>query len=465
MRPSLVHTLPVLLAASLQAAEFVIEERPFTIEAAFTATAIPEGDGVPLRLDAKTWEDFRIVRIASHGTNAKKGDLLVKFDATGIDRKLEDTRRAVSASELAVARTEQELKTLQETAPHKLDVLRRAAEIAKQDHAYFTKTGRKATEETAARELERKKQMLANQQEDLKQLAKMHAADNLTEESETIILARHKDDVAAAEFALRMETLDYQRALEVNLPREAITVAHNERDSAIALRTAEDEVPRGIELKKLELAALKAHLQREQQSLIELEQDRALFEFKAPAAGVFYHGPIENGRWSPGDAVKNLVEGGRPALRRSFAGFIPASATLALVAFVGEADARALKPGLTGTAILTGRDDLEIPVRLTALSAVPETDGSFRADLSATWPKEATPVTGNSARIHMIAYHQERALAIPTDALSHGPKGWTVEVKLTDGKSELRPVKRGRVSGSHTEILSGLEIGQVILAP
>ena len=40
----------------------------------------------------------------------------------------------------------------------------------------------------------------------------------------------------------------------------------------------------------------------------ELEQDRKLFEFKAPADGLFYHGSIENGTWSTGDLIKTLVQ-------------------------------------------------------------------------------------------------------------------------------------------------------------
>ena len=465
IRPSPAHLLAILMAANLHAAEVVIEERPFTIEVEFVATVMPEKDVMPLLLDAKAWGDFRIVEIAGHGANVKKGELLASFDPEGIDRKIEDTRRSVSTSELAVTRMEQEWKTMQETAPHKLDSLRHAAEIAKEDHAYFTKTHRKAAEETAAQKLERKKQMLSNQQEELKQLAKMYEADDITENTEEIILTRQKDDVAAAEFALSMETLDYKRALEVTLPREAITLANNERDTAIALRTAEEEIPRALEIKKLELAALKTNLQREKATLAELEHDRALFAFKAPADGVFYHGPIENGRWTPGEGVKNLLVGGQPALHRAFAAFIPASAKLALVAFLDEADARALKPGLTGTTNLTGLESIEIPVELTRLATVPAPDGSYRADCSALWPQDLTPVTGASARIHMIAYHRDHAIFIPSVALSRDPNGWTVEVKLADGKTERRPVKHGRISGENTEILSGLECGQVIMTP
>ena len=149
-----------------------------------------------------------------------------------------------------------------------------------------------------------------------------------------------------------------------------------------------------------------------------MEADRTLFEIKAPADGWFYHGPIENGRWSPAEAVKTLFDRGRPAVNRAFATFVPATAKLAWVALLDEATPAALKPELTGTATLAGREDLEIPVKLSQLAAAPRPDGSYRADLTATWPKDLAPATGAAAQIRMIAYHQPAAIVIPSKALS-----------------------------------------------
>ena len=465
IRLSALHLVPVLFAAASQAGEITVEQRPFTLEKSFTATALPDAGGVLLQIEPKAWADYQIVDLADHGTKVAKGDVLVSFDAEAIDKKIVDTRRTLESWVLSLAQAELDLKNLTETSPHKLDAYRRAAEIAKEENTYFTKTRRKAREEAAAQELERKKQMLSNQQEELKQLAKMYAADDLTEDTEEIILTRQKDDVATAEFALRMEMLDHKRTLEVTLPRESVALANNERDTAINLLKAEEEIPRSITSKKIELDGIKTAYQRDKENLAELEHDRTLFEIKAPADGWFYHGPIENGRWSPAEALKSLFKHGRPPANRPFATFVPATAKLALVAFLDEAAARSVKADLAGTATLAGREDIEIPVTLAKIAPTPGPDGTYRADLTATWPKEITPVAGNTAQIKVIAYHQPSAIFVPTKALAFDTKGWTVEVKLADGKTERRPVKRGRVSGENTEILSGLEVGQVIIAP
>lgn len=466
---SLSHRLPFLVplvfACSASAGELTVEPRPFSLERSFQAAVLPAEDPVLIRIEPESWADFEIVEIADHAAKVAKGATLVRFDSEAIDRKLEDSRRSLESGNLSLAQAMQDLKHLEQTVPHRLEALKRAAETAKEEHAYFVKTRRKSTEESAAQQLERRKQMLSNQQEELRQLQKMYEADDLTEDTEEIILVRQKDDVAAAEFALRMEQLDYQRTLEVTLPREAISLANAERDAAIALAKAEQDLPRSIALKKLEIESLKTSADREKQALAELEKDRGLFEIKAPADGWFYHGAIENGRWSTGDAVKALVPHGRPAANRAFATFVPAAAPSVLSSFVDEATARSLQPGVTGIAVCAGREDLEIPVKLTQIATLPGPDGTYATTLSATWPKDKPPVTGSSAAIRLIAYENPSALAVPTRALTFSSKGWMLDVKLADGKTERRPVKRGRISGENTEILSGIEAGQVIITP
>lgn len=457
--------LPLLLVSSSIAGEITVEPRPFTLEKTFSASILPVDGAVPVKIEPEGWADFEIVEIAEHGARVAKGATLVRFDAESIDRKLADARRAAESGALSLAQAIQDLKHLEQTSPHRLEALKRAAETAKEENAYFVKTRRKASEESAAQGLERRKQMLSNQQEELRQLQKMYEADDLTEDTEEIILVRQKDDVAAAEFALRMEQLDYQRTLEVTLPREAIALANAERDAAIALAKAEQDIPRSIALKKLEIESFKTSADREKEALADLERDRSLFEVKAPADGWFYHGAIENGRWTTGEAVKALVPHGRPSPNRVFATFVPAASKLGLSAFVDEATARSLKPDLGGIAVLPGREDLEVPVKLSRLATLPGADGSYAVELTASWAKDSTPAAGSSATIRLIAYERPAALAAPTKALSYGTDGWTLEVKLADGKTERRPVKRGRVSGETTEILGGIEAGQVIITP
>lgn len=453
-----------LAAHAAEPAEITIEKRPFTIRQTITATALPE-ELTLLELEAAAWSDYEITRIAPHGSRVSKGDVLVAFDPEKIDQKLHDARHAIETRDHEIAQAGLELKHLEQTTPHRLEALRRAAGEAREENAYFTTIRRKAEEEAAGQKLKRAEMLLENQREELRQLQKMYAADDLTEETEEIILVRQKDRVEAAEFDFRMQQLASKRSREVLLPREAVQLAEAERDTAIALAKFEEEAPRAITRKKLELETLKTTIAREKESLAKLEADRKQFEFAAPADGWFYHGAIENGRWSAGDAAKSLVVHGRPAIRKPFATFIPAAAKLKLVATLKTSAASQLGADVSGVAWLAGREDAEFPVKLTHLAAAPDPDGQFTAEFSAQWPKDPAVAPATGVCISLIAYEAPAATVLPLKALESGSSGWTVAVKLADGKTERRPVKRGRVFNDECEILSGLEPGQVVVVP
>lgn len=459
------HFLPALFATAVTAGELTVEPRPFSIEKSFSATALPVGESVLLRVEPKAWADFKISKIADHGSKVVKGDTLVTLDTESIDKKLVDARRAAESAKLTLAQAEEDTQLLQETAPQRLEAARLAAEMAKEENSYFTQTRRKAREEAAAQELKRSEQLLENQREELRQLAKMYAADDVVEETEEIILTRQKDAVASAEFGLRMANLDKTRKLEVSLPREAKSLADSERDTALALKKAELEIPRGVELGKIALESLKISQTRAKKDLAELEADRKLFEIKAPTDGWIYYGAMENGRWTTGEAVKALIPLGQLPVNRAFATFVPATAKLGMVAFVDDATARALKPELAGIATLAGREDVEIPVKIASLTTAPAPDGTYRADLTVTWPDGLAPAAGAPVQVRLISYTQPAAIVVPAKAIDFSPTGWTVEVKLADGKTERRPVKRGRAAKDEIEIVSGLEPGQVIMIP
>lgn len=462
--PRIHHLIPVLIAATAHSGELTLEMKPFFIAHSLDATALPDATS-PIRLDAEVWENFAIVTIADHGGAVKKGDVLVVFETVVIDRKLADAKQAIATATLNLAQAELDLATLEKTVPEQLARLTRAAAEAAEELEHFNKTARKSAEESAGFELKRSEQILASYKEELKQLTKMYEADDATEETEEIILQNQLDEVEAAEFALRMEILNHKRTLEVSLPRQLTALTQNRDDTALSLDKGAKDLPRSVDLKKLEVAALKTGLERDGKALADMEKDRALFEIKAPADGMFYHGAIEDGKWTTGDLIKTLEPGGAAPVGKTFATFIPSVAKPIIQAFPDQATARVLAAGAEGIAIVPGREDIAIPVSLKSIAATPAPDLTHPATFTAAWPENLSAVPGQSLQIRVVSHNNEKAITVPTKALAYGPKGWTVEVKLADGKTEKRPVTRGRSDAENTEIIAGLEAGQVIIVP
>lgn len=462
--PRIHHLIPALIAATAHSGELTLEMKPFFIAHSLDATSLPD-TASPIRLDAEAWIAFKVVTIADHGSSVKKGDAILVFETQDIDRKLADTKQAIATSTLNLAQAELDFAALEKNVPEQLARLERAAAVAAEELEHFNKTARKSAEESAGFDLKRREQILASFKEELKQLTKMYAADDITEETEEIILQKQLDAVEAAEFALRMEILNHQRTIKVSLPRQLTALTERRDDTALSLDKGTKDLPRSVELKKLEIAALRTGLERDGKTLADLQKDRALFEIKAPADGLFYHGSIEDGKWTAGETIKTLQPGGAAPLGKTFATFIPSTAKPLLQAFPNQATARVLAVGAEGVAIVPGREDIAIPVSLKSIAATPAPDLTHPATFTATWPENLSTVPGQSLQIRVVSHNNDKAITVPTKALNYGPKGWTVEVKLADGKTENRPVTRGRSDAENTEITAGLEAGQVVIVP
>jgi multidrug efflux pump subunit AcrA (membrane-fusion protein) len=460
------YLLPALFltVTTTQAAELTLEAKPFTVSHNLKGTALPESF-VPIRLDAKAWTTFEIVSIANHGSAVKKGEPLIVFKTDAVDRKITDSKLALAVAELGVAQAKLDLTTFEKTLPEQLLRIERSAKMAAEELAYFQETRRKASEETADQSLKRQQQLLASYQEELKQLLKMYEADEITEDTEEIILKKQHDSVASAEFALRMETLDHKRMRSVTLPRELIVLTEKSEDAALQLSKAKQDLPRSLELKKLELEKQKTALKRQRDELADLEQDRKLFEIKAPADGLFYYGSIENGTWITGDMTKVLTPKAAAPLAKNLACFIPSASKLAIESFANQGDAQALEKGVKGFAMLSGKSEVLIPVTLAKSSRIPNSQGTYSVTFTAEWPKSLNPAPGQSLDVSVISYSNEKAIAVPSKAIELGVKGWAIELKLADGKTERRVVTRGKSNGEITEITAGAEAGQVVIIP
>lgn len=443
------HLVPALLAAATHAGEITIEAQPFFVSHRFNATVVPL-EPVLIAPVGKIWRDFTLAEIVPHGTRVNAGDLLVKFDAIAIDREIERTRLARDAGAQTVAQADLALKQLNETAPLRHAALRLAARQAKEDLDHFNTTGRKAAEDRANQSLNIARHLLAQQREELNRLAKVHESEKLADQPEPLPVIRQRDAVATSEFTYRMETLDQERTLKVLIPREAETLAAREREAAAALKQAEAELPQQLGFKKFELDSAKAAAARLAADLAALEADRALFEVRAPAAGWLFHG-----------AIDERFPSGLPPV----ATFVPAGSKTGLVAHLSEATARVLAKHLEGSATIPGLVDSNLPLRILSIAEAPEPDALYRTEISTVWPQGVQPVPGSTVEARFISHQKPAAIAVPHHALAFGPAGWTVDVKLADGKTEPRPVKPGLVAEHLTEILSGLEPGQVILVP
>lgn len=454
-----------LAVAPLAAEEITVESSPFRVEQSFKAAVLP-AEPESFTLAPESWESFTIETLADHGAAVKKGETLVGFEREAYDRRVEDLRRKVALDEIAVAEAALTLEKLRKDTEIRLAAARQAKRDADEDLAYFKETGRPAAEASVNQNLASSEFRLAAEQEELKQLREMYRKDDLTEDTEEIILERQKFAVESAEFSLSEAKRRAQKTLETELPRQLETLERTARGAALALTEAEGNLPRQVKRAALELEGGREALAREQLELERLESDAALFEWKAPADGIFVHGSVEDGQWQLGDLAKSLKPGGAAPTRRALITLVPADAAPAFSARLEPEQARALDVDTPLTVTLPGREDLVLAGSVSAIAPLVATDGKQHVALDLTWPEDRDIPWLAELSCLAVAYENAEAVHVPADALTAAANGgWTLEIKLADGKTERREVTTGRANGKRIEITSGLEPGQVVIQP
>ena len=295
----------------------------------------------------------------------------------------------------------------------------------------------------------------------------MYKEDDLTEETEEIILKRQRYSVEAAEFRLKTAKLSTKRALEVSIPRTSLDKEQALKDAEVAWKTSRETLPTALQQKRLEIKKLRLDDKRADEKSADLKGDRAQMNLVAPADGLVYHGEISKGRWNAAGAAKFMREGGKIPPRAVFASVIPNDADIQLEAFLDETSVTRLKIGQKGYVAPVSSPRSRLGVEVAKVATHPAVDGKYHVSLKVSGkPVGLQLVSGMKGKVKITTGDEGDSLSIPTNALHEESDGsYTVKVKGEEGKSTSVAVTVGAESNGNIVVLSGLNEGQVIITP
>ncbi len=417
----------------------------------------------PVKIEPKTWMDLTVIEAVPHGSRVKRGDPLVKLDTEKIRDQIDDLEQdrpgAATALEIALA----ELENLTQTTPQRLEAAKRSRRVADEDYTYFEATGRDQREKSSRFNLKGAEQRLENEMEELKQLEKMYKADDLTEETEEIILKRQRFAVESAQFWLESSKLSTERELKVFIPRDEENLKAQRRDTALALGLAEETLPKALAKKRLDVEKTKRDQRKSEKRLADLKRDLEGMNVRAPLDGLVYYGAWENAKWTTGAPVmKKLVPGAKLTPFEVFMTVVNPD-RLQLKAVVPEGELAKLKPGMSGEAAPTSTPDKKLPVKLEDLGRVPMVTGGFEARLSVPADATADLMPGMAAKLTLSEGPKANILVAPKETVFSEGDQRHVFVLKSDGQHEKRSVKTGTSDDKQIEILEGLSEGDKIL--
>lgn len=402
-----------------------------------------------------------IRKVTAHGTKVKKGDLLVSLDTRKIDQAIKQVEADIRSLEAGIQLAEKEQPLLEKGLPVEIEAAQRGKREADEDLDFFRKTGRPEMEKRARTMVKFAAFYYEYTKEQLRQLEKMYKANDLTEDTEKIILKRQRFMVEESANELRVAELELDYVLKTTLPRRDTVLREGVAKQVLALEKAKTTLAPALRQKEESLAKMRFERDRLAAGLELLQIDRATMTIEAPADGVVYYGKFEAGHWDHSSTLAGkLVEGGTIMPDDVFMSVVKARPLLVRLA-IEEKDVHLVKPGLEGKARMVFHPDVKLPARVTKLSAVPTAPGKFEAVVALVIDDRADLVPGMACTVRFVPYAKKEAFVVPASTVVEDDDQHFVEV-CEGGKCVRRTVTAGRSHDGQIEILEGLRAGEEI---
>jgi len=444
------------------AATYEVKRAPLKIDVSLDGVfEAPHMEPIAVRLDI--WKELAVLDAVVQGQRVKAGERLIRFDTEKIDRKVAAAESSLELTELGVQLADANLKVLEKSTPLSLAASRRVAKQAAEDLKRYLDVEEALSRKSADYALKAARFSLENQLEELHQLEKMYQADDLTEETEEIVLKRQRFHVEMARFALERSQDRHERMVQWTLPRTKVQMEHAAAEADIDWRRARTTLPIALNHQRRALAQKKEELQSQRRKLEKLRQDRQAMTVTAPIDGVVYYGQCIRGTWTgQAEAAKQLrkfghLTGGRVVMT------LVAPGALNLRVLIAEKQFGSLHPEQAARVVPTAYPQSSLPAKLVSISPIAVSAGKFDGLFAVELTKAGPAVTaGMTGRATVTVYQRRDAMTVPTTAISK--EGTTPYVTVvTQGGHARRAVQTGHQAGSRIEIVGGLKEGEKIL--
>jgi HlyD family secretion protein len=408
-----------------------------------------------ISLSPEAWADMTLISALSHGTKVKKGQSILSLETKKLKKTIEEIEIGSPSAKLALKLLESELASLEKSTPLIIEKTQREKNIADENLSYYEKVGHPEAIRATELSLHFAMQGYDYAKEEYEQLLKMYEADDLTEETEEIILKRAKNSFERASENLRLSKMSINRQLKISLPQQLISKKSTAVIGEITFQDSMLVLPRTLEQKRHSVQKAKRDQAKAEENLKKLKTDLESFEIVSPANGTLYYGLSKDGKWITAPAIiKKLVPGGKLAPREVFMTIVEPG-SLGLRAIVPEAKLTHLKNDLAATIIPTSNPSLKIKGKVINVNHIP---GSFSVTLSAEI-KDPLLFPGMTAKVTIIAAKYDKVITVP-NALLNDSNVW-----IMNGEDKIqRPVKLGPSDGKVTVILEGLNDGEKVVS-
>jgi multidrug resistance efflux pump len=420
-------------------------------------------------LRPEVWSEYEIVDVVEHGTKVSKGQRLFKFDSEKINEAIQDLELEQRLNDLAIAKAEDEMPRMEKTLKMDFEDADRANNNAKDDNKRYNDVDRPLAVKSAQFMLKYYKFMLDYEKDELKELEKMYKADDLTEETEEIVLKRQRNQVEFAQFSMDGAKVESEEMLNVFIPRMDIRMKQMLDRTALAKSRAQNALSLDLDRARAELDQRKKMRTKSLDRHRKILGDKELMEIKAPADGIVFYGQCVNGRWSDTPSLITRYKPHNKVMGDTVLMTIVESRPRYVTSTVDEAKRPEVADGEKVKVAFPAEGTDRADGKVKSISPIPVSSGKF--EITFDVDQEQIPdwvIAGMNCKIQITTYDKADALAVPKKAV-HDDKDdpdkhyvWLVDPDDAEAKPEKRFVKLGKRKDDEVEVVKGLKKGNVI---
>ncbi len=384
LKPFVLMSLVGLLCLRTGSAEETA--KPAEEPASFDISGVIESTlAVQVKLNAEEITGAELRRVLPHGSEVKKGQAIAWFKTKEVDQRIAKEEPDLRLAEIAMEAAEFAFEQFEATQKLDREAAVRRRKTARQAYDNFVDVDRDAAIVGSEFSLKSARESLENVQEELEQLQKMYAEDELTEESEEIVLKRAQSAVESAEYRLSLAERRHQRTLAQEIPAQTAsqeeTLARAELAFAASMRELEDARAKKI----IERNRQRSDLEKQRAKFDTLRAERQALTIQAPFDGLLYHGELTRGRMS--DKPSTLAAGSK-VTPETVIYTIVSPDRLQIRADLNEEQFANLKVGQTGRVLMKALPHLSAQAAVRSLSPIPFANNKFNCVLSLKRPKK-----------------------------------------------------------------------------
>ncbi|MHC4840636.1 MAG: HlyD family secretion protein [Planctomycetota bacterium] len=232
--------------------------------------------------------------VAESGSAVEAGAVVAKVVIDGADRQLKSAERNVRSTQMQLASMKEGNRASNVSAARELQRAERGLARANEDLEHFNTVGMARRIRQSEIHLESRENSIKDQKEEIAQLDKLYKGNELGQESADIVLNRAKRRLKVSEENFKMSQDNHERLKTVHLPREKEDLEYAVEKAQAGLDSAKFRVDNGNIDLQIKIMATEARLEDANRAVEEVKSDLTNLEIKAPAAGTIEYS-LESG--------------------------------------------------------------------------------------------------------------------------------------------------------------------------